>query len=115
MNLKLIGRLLIAYLFLASATYEIIYEPGEYVDLIKDKGLAFPLILAILALTVKILGGLSLALNIHPKFGAIILIVFMLIVTPIYHNGFNDVTEMSSMLKNIAIIGGLLFILDGGD
>jgi len=112
MDLKLIGRLLIAYLFLASATYEIIYEPNEYVDLIKDKGLAFPVILAILALTVKILGGLSLALNIYPKIGLIALIIFMLIVTPIYHNGFADLSEMSHMLKNIAIVGGLLLIFN---
>ena len=113
MNIKLIGRLLIAYLFLASATYEIIYEPKEFVELIKDKGLPFPIILATLVLSIKILGGLSLAFNIYPKLGALSLIIFVLIVTPIYHNGFADLSEMSPMLKNIAVIGGLLFILDG--
>ena len=110
MDIKRIGKLLIAYLFIASAAYEGIFGFTDFVDLIKNKGLPFPLILAILAITVKILGGFSIALDIYPKIGTIALIVFMLIVTPIYHNGFAELEEMDSMLKNIAIIGGLLLI-----
>ena len=110
-NTQLIGRLLLANLFIASALYEATFGFNHFVGIIEEKGLPFPVILAIVALTVKLLGGFSVALDINAQLGALALIIFMLIVTPIYHNGFKDLKEMAPMLKNIAVIGGLMLLL----
>ena len=107
---RLIGRNLLASLFVVSALYSIFYDFNGFAKAVESKNLPFPIILAILALTIKILGGLSIAFNYYSNFGTLVLLIFMLLVTPIFHNAFIDPSQFNSMMKNIAIIGGLLLL-----
>ena len=66
-------------------------------------------------------GGLSLLLGIEPRLGALLLLVFLIPVTVMYHpfwkrSGADFVTEADHFLSNLAIIGGMLVIvaLGGG-
>lgn len=108
---RLIGRNLLASLFIISALNSIIYDFDGFVKAIESKNLPYPVILAIFVLTIKLLGGLSIAFNYYSTYGALSLLLFMLIVTPLFHNAFADPKQFNNMLKNIAIIGGLLLIL----
>src|SRR5580658_538293 len=66
-------------------------------------------------------GAFSLLLGIEPRLGALLLLLFLIPVTVMYHpfwkrSGADFVTEADHFLSNLAIIGGLLVIvaLGGG-
>jgi putative oxidoreductase len=70
---------------------------------------------------VQLGGGFSLLLGIEPRLGALLLLLFLIPVTVMYHpfwkrSGADFVTEADHFFSNLAIIGGLLVIvaLGGG-
>ena len=74
-----------------------------------------PLIL-IVATLLELVGGLSVLLGIKEKWGALLLIIFLIPATIIMHQfwfaeGNARELQMAHFFKNAAIIGGLLFIL----
>ena len=66
--------------------------------------------MAVLVLTLKLLGGLSIATNYYSNFGTLSLLIFMLVVTPLFHNAFIDPSQFNSMMKNLAVMGGLFLL-----
>jgi putative oxidoreductase len=64
-----------------------------------------------------ILSGLSLVFGIRPHLGAVMIIVFLLVVSPLMHNFWtatDDATRMNDFInftKNIALAGGALMAL----
>jgi putative oxidoreductase len=111
MYTKIIGRILLSSLFIISALHTIFYGFDGFVKAIESKNLPFPVILAILVISIKLLGGLSIAFDRYADYGTIALLIFMLMVTPLYHNGISDPKQFNNMMKNIAIIGGFLLLL----
>lgn len=105
----LIGRLLIAALFVLSSLKGFMHFEGFTKTV--SKFFPFPMLVAAIGLSVKLLGGLAVATGINLREGAIALIAFMAIVTPLYHAFWNDPSQMSHFLKNSAVIGGLLVLL----
>ena len=104
-----IGRILLGLLFIISGVQSAMDSQG-FATSIAGKGLPFPTYLAYLALAAKILGGLSVATNWYVSTGKLILILFTLATTVLFHNPMQDPSQMTNMLKNLAIIGGLLLI-----
>ena len=45
------------------------------------------------------------------NFGSILLILFLILATLIYHNPIGDSSQINGFLKNIGLIGGLLMVL----
>ena len=75
--------------------------------------------LVMAAVAVQIIGGLSLLLRIKPRFGAGLLMVFLVPVTLLYHHfwflyGAERDLQLVMFLKNCAIIGGLMQVLSVG-
>lgn len=69
------------------------------------------------AVTVMLLGGLSVALGFRARFGAFLLIVLLVIVTPVCHHYWTYPSKsveyqlaMLQFVKNLGLIGGLLLI-----
>ena len=84
-------------------------------------GLPWPTLLHLVTVVVQLGGGFSLLLGIEPRLGALLLLLFLIPVTVMYHpfwkrSGADFVTEADHFLSNLAIIGGLLVIvaLGGG-
>ena len=84
-------------------------------------GLPWPTLLHLVTVVVQLGGGFSLLLGIEPRLGALLLLLFLIPVTVMYHpfwkrSGADLVTEADHFLSNLAIIGGLLVIvaLGGG-
>jgi len=77
------------------------------------EGLGVPLagLVAILILIVKILGGAGLILGYHTDESALMLFVFTFFTIVLVHN---NEAEMTAALKNLAIMGGLLYVLAYG-
>jgi putative oxidoreductase len=79
-------------------------------------GLPGPTLLHLVTVLVQLGGGLSLLLGIETQLGALLLSLFLIPVTVMYHpfwkrSGADFVTEADHFLSNLAIIGGLLVIV----
>jgi putative oxidoreductase len=113
MATKIVGRILLSSLFIVSALRALLFNLDGFSNIIASKNLNLkldPKIVAITVLIFKLVIGIALALGIRTKDTSILLIIFTAIATIFYHNAFVDSSQFSHMLKNIAIIGGLLLI-----
>jgi uncharacterized membrane protein YphA (DoxX/SURF4 family) len=72
-----------------------------------------------MAATCEIVGGLLIFLGMWVRFGALILVLFLIPTTFLFHDfwqlqGPDRALEMTMFLKNLSIIGGLLILLAYG-
>lgn len=64
-----------------------------------------------------LIGGASLLIGVWPKFGAALLVIFLLGVTPVMHAFWLEteqqarMSQMINFTKNFALLGGLLFAM----
>ncbi|MEM9483372.1 MAG: DoxX family protein [Cyanobacteria bacterium P01_F01_bin.116] len=62
----------------------------------------------------QLAGGLSLLLGYKVKIGALLLIIFLVPATLVFHNFIADGAEINAFLKNVGLIGGLLMVIYTG-
>ncbi len=108
--LPLAARICIALIFL-NAGINHLSSFQEFVPTIASKGLPIPLVLAIGAIACLLLGSLSLILGFKTKIGALLLILFLIPTTLLFHP---FTTDLGNFLKNLALIGGLLMVISYG-
>ncbi|MCZ8293984.1 MAG: DoxX family protein [Hylemonella sp.] len=116
--LSLIGRLLLAALFLPAGISKIGGFAGT-AGYIASKGLPLPEVGAAIAVAVEILGGLALILGFGTRLAALALALFTLVATFIFHNYWGvpaDQAFVQQLMfnKNIAVVGGLLVLAAHG-
>lgn len=99
-----------AAIFLASA-FGKITNFADTVKYMESHGLPWAPLLCALAALVEALGGVSLILGYHVRWGAAGLAAFTVMVTWIFHAAPD---QRIHLLKNLAILGGLLQILAFG-
>jgi len=108
----LIGRILIAYMFVPSGFGKLMGFAGT-AGYIASKGVPFPEICAAIAVFAELGLGLALLAGFQTKWAALGLAIFVAVITPIFHN-YWAVPEAQVMMqklnftKNLAIVGGLL-------
>ena len=87
---------------------------GETVEMMTNQGL--PLANILLAGTVffQFLGAISLLLGYKVKIGSILLIIFLIPASLVFHNPIADASQINDFLKNIGLIGGLLMLIYAG-
>lgn len=109
--LPLVARVCISLIFLRACVNHIIGFAG-FTDML---GQMLPLAPLLAAGTVlfQLLGSLSLILGYKIRIGAVLLIVFLIPASFLFHNPLNP-EEMNSFLKNIGLIGGLLMLIYTG-
>jgi len=112
--LSLVGRLLLALLFLPAGISKIGGFAGT-VAYIGSKGLPMPELGAVIAIVVEVLGGLALIAGFGTRAAALVLAVFTLAATVLFHNYWGVPVEMQRVqelmfFKNIAVVGGLLLL-----
>lgn len=78
------------------------------------KSLPLAPVLAIGTIVFQLLGGISLVLGYQIKLGALLLIIFLIPATLVFHNFVADPTQLNSFLKNVGLMGGLLLLIDSG-
>ena len=109
--LPLAGRICLALIFLNAGIQHLLGFSG-FVSGIAGKGLPIPGLLAVGAIVALLLGSISLILGYKTKIGAVLLIIFLIPTTLIYHPPVGE--ELNSFLKNLALIGGLLIVISSG-
>ncbi len=118
-GLDLLGRILIAFIFLFEA-YDSIYYFKNTKETMTNYGLTWNQDLLLYgAIFVLILGGILVLIGYRSSFGAILLLIYWIPMTFIVYSFWNDPEELRriqslNFMKNLAIIGGLLIIIVNG-
>ena len=112
----LIGRILMGLLFLVSGLMILTGESGivGFGGMIEQLGLPLAGLLAWIVVLVKILGGAGLILGYKVGKCAFALFVFVLLTIVFAHNFFVEPEQLGMALKNLAIMGGLLYVMAYG-
>jgi putative oxidoreductase len=111
--LPLAARVCLCLIFLKAGISHI----TGYADTVKmmaGQGLPIPDVLLIFTIAFQLLGGLSLLLGYQVKIGSILLILFLIPATLVFHNPLGDPSQLNDFLKNIGLIGGLLMLIYTG-
>ena len=112
--LALVGRLLLALLFLPAGISKIGGFAGT-ASYIASKGLPFATLAAAIAIVVEIAGGLALIAGFGTRWAALALAGFTLVATFFFHNFWGVPADQAMVqqlmfFKNIAVVGGLLVL-----
>lgn len=111
---RLLGRALLSAIFLLAGVMKLVNWNATVEHMASEGMVAVPFFLAA-AVAVELGGGLSLLLGYGARFGAILLVLFLIPATLIFHDfwtyeGQAMQNQMQHFLKNLALIGGLLYV-----
>lgn len=114
----LIGRWLLAWYFLSQA-WSLASGWNHTVLDMTVRGLPAPPLLLALALIVMFLGSLSLILGYQARYGAVMLFAFVVLTSVAMHDfwlmrGPEQQAQYELFARNLAIAGGLLFLVGMG-
>ena len=114
----LTGRILIALIFVVAGLGKINGFEGT-VGYIASKGLPLPQVAAIGAIIVELGGGIMLALGWKTRWAAAAIFVFTGLAAVIFHDFWavpqdQVQNQMIQFMKNLAIMGGLIFVIIHG-
>jgi putative oxidoreductase len=114
----LVGRILIALIFVMSGAGKITGFEGT-VGYIASKGLPLPQLAAIGAIFVELGGGLMLIVGWRARWAATAMLIFTAAAAVVFHNFWAVPADqvqntMIHFMKNISMMGGLLFVLIHG-
>lgn len=111
--IPLAARILISTIFIMAAI-------NKSMDLLGSEqymaayGIPAAGILLVLSIIIEIFGGLSILLGFKAKWGAIALFIFLIPTTLIFHTEVTDQIQSIMLLKNLAMMGGLLMVANYG-
>lgn len=110
----LIARVCLALIFFVSAAGKMA-DYGGTVGHMTSLGVPMAKLLLAGALVFEIAGGLMMLFGWRARFGALLLVLFLIPTTLVYHGfwgytGVERTAQMLQFLKNLAIIGGLLMV-----
>ncbi|MDJ0577028.1 MAG: DoxX family protein [Xenococcaceae cyanobacterium MO_234.B1] len=111
--LPLAARICLSLIFIKAGISHILGFAGTQ-QMMTQRGLPIAGVLLAGTILFQILGGLSLLLGYKVKIGSILLIIFLIPATLVFHNFLLDPEEINSFLKNIGLIGGLLMMIYTG-
>jgi uncharacterized membrane protein YphA (DoxX/SURF4 family) len=106
----LIGRILFAQIFIISSFGKMIDFEGTW-KYMEMNGVPMAPLFLLVAILFEFGGGLSLLFGFQTKLGALMLILFLIPTTLIFHLNFADPIQQMNLIKNLALIGGLFSFL----
>lgn len=114
----LLGRVLIALIFLRSAIGKIVNFTAT-AGLMASRGMPYPEYLLVGAIAIELIGGTALVFGYKVRHAAAALIVFLVPATLIFHNYWaadaaQVVNQTTHFFKNVAILGALVFLMGVG-
>ena len=111
--LPLAARVCLCLIFLKAGISHILGF-NSTVLMMTNNGLPIAPVLLFFTVVFQLLGGLSLLLGYKVKLGSMLLILFLIPATLVFHNPIADSSEINNFLKNIGLIGGLLMVIYTG-
>ena len=113
MDTYTIGRALIASLFIITGMMPFITGLDDITQLVASRNFLSgvdPRTITIIILIFKIVLGLMLMFGIRTREVSMLLIFFTVLTTVLYHNALVDRSQSLHMMKNVAIVGGLILL-----
>ncbi|HVP37054.1 MAG TPA: DoxX family protein [Terriglobales bacterium] len=108
-----IARILLCFVFIVAGIGKITNFAGSLQYMTAFHVPLAPVLLVI-AILIEVLGGLSILLGFKARFSSIIMAIYLVIVTLIFHTKFSEPMMLVMFEKNLAIIGGLLLVFHFG-
>lgn len=107
-----LGRILLAIIFLVAGISKI----TSFSATSGFVGTVFPFaeLVTVLAIIIEIGGAILLIVGYRTRYAAIVLAVFTLVAGFAFHFDLSDQMQMTQLLKNFAIVGGLLYVIAAG-
>ncbi|HMK52212.1 MAG TPA: DoxX family protein [Thermodesulfobacteriota bacterium] len=109
----LIGRILLVLIFLNSGIGKIGNFEGTAQYMAKS-GMPFTNFFLVGAIFLELVGSITVVLGYHARFGALLLLIFLIPTTLIFHTNFADRMQMIQFMKNVSMFGGCLILLASG-
>ena len=114
----LAGRTLLALIFIVSGFGKITGFSGT-AAFMASKGLPMTEVLLVGAIAVEFLGGLMLVAGFKARWVAAAIFLFIIPTTIVFHNpmglsGQEAQAQMINLMKNVAIMGGMLMVMAFG-
>jgi putative oxidoreductase len=112
------GRILLALLFVVSGFGKLMGFEGT-VGYIASRGLPLPQLGAVIAVAVELGAGILLVVGWQARWAATVLFLFLIPTTFIFHNfwaydGSQAGMQQIQFMKNLCIMGGMLYIMAFG-
>ena len=105
----LAGRVLLAYIFVLSG-YGKIFKFAGTAGYMASKGMPIPEFFLVCAILIELVGGLMLAVGWKARWAALAFVVFLVPTTLIFHPVWADPGQAIQFNKNLAILGGMLYV-----
>ena len=114
----LAGRLLLALIFVISGYNKLVGFDGT-VGYIASKGLPLPQLAAAAAIAIELVGGVLLVIGWQTRCAATAFLLFLIPTTLIFHPFWaaaaaNQQMETIQFMKNLCIMGGMLYVMAFG-
>ena len=114
----LLGRILLAGIFVVSGLEKITGFEGT-AGHIAAKGLPLSQVLTAIAILFECGGGLAILAGWKTRWAALALVVFLIVITPIFHAYWaappeQMLNQQVNFLKNVSILGGILLLFAFG-
>ena len=105
----LIGRILICFIFLYSGINKILHFSANLPSLTAH-GIPYVKVALVVAIVIEVGGALMLILGYQARLFSLAIFIYLAIVSFLYHIDFSNQQQTVQLLKNLAIMGGLLYI-----
>ena len=112
-TLPLVGRILIAVIFLVSG-FSKLTAPGATIGYIGSLGLPAPFVGYLGSMALELVGSVLLIVGYRTRLVAALLAVYSIITALIFHHALGDQNQMFHFLKNVAMAGGLIQVVAHG-
>ncbi len=110
---SLIGRILLVLIFLNSGLNKIGNFDGT-AQYMTNYGMPSAAYFLFAAIIIELVGSITVILGYSTRFGALLLILFLIPATIIFHTNFDDPNQIIHFMKNVSMFGGCLFLLAMG-
>lgn len=111
--LSLLARICLATIFIWSGINKIVNPIATQANM-SAHGMPLTSIFLLAAIALEIVGGFSVLLGIKTRWGAVMLVIFLIPATLIFHTNFATEIEQAMFFKNLAMLGGLLMLIQYG-
>jgi putative oxidoreductase len=109
----LIGRILLVLIFLQSGIGKI-ENFGGMAQYMASYGMPYTNFFLVGAIFFELVGSATVILGYFARFGALLLLIFLIPTTLIFHSNFADPVQMIMFMKNVSMLGGCLIVLASG-
>ena len=109
----LIGRILLVLIFIQSWIGKIGNFDGT-AQFMAKAGMPMASFFLVGAICFELVGSLTIFLGFYARLGAVLLLLFLIPTTIIFHGHFGDMNQQIHFMKNVSMFGGILLLLTSG-